>query len=105
MQRVKRNDTVKIISGKDKGKEGRVVRVYPAEGRVFVEGVNIATKHRRVQRTNQGAREGGIIHEEVPIQLSNVMPVCPKCDVPTRVGIKVINDEKLRFCRKCESEF
>ena len=105
MHRVKRNDTVKVISGKDKGKEGRVVRVYPARDRVFVEGVNIATKHRRVQRTNQGAREGGIIHEEMPLPLSNVMPVCSKCDLPTRVGFKVIGDQKVRYCRKCEAEF
>jgi large subunit ribosomal protein L24 len=105
MERVKRNDTVKVISGKDKGKEGRVVRVYPKQGRVFVEGVNVATKHKRVAQTRQGAQEGGIIHEEVPIQLSNVMPVCPKCDLPTRVGAKVINNEKVRFCRRCEAEF
>jgi large subunit ribosomal protein L24 len=105
MERVKRNDTVKVISGKDKGKEGRVVRVYHDRGKVFVEGVNVATKHRRIAQTRQGAQEGGIIHEEVPIQLSNVMPVCPSCDVPTRVGAKVVGDKKVRYCRKCDSEF
>jgi large subunit ribosomal protein L24 len=102
---VKRNDTVKVISGKDKGKEGRVVRVYHDRGKVFVEGVNVATKHRRIAQTRQGAQEGGIIHEEVPIQLSNVMPICPSCDVPTRVGAKIVDNKKVRYCRKCDSEF
>jgi large subunit ribosomal protein L24 len=105
MERVKRNDTVKVISGKDKGKEGRVVRVYHDRGKVFVEGVNVATKHRRIAQTRQGAQEGGIIHEEVPIQLSNVMPICPSCDVPTRVGSKIVDSKKVRYCRKCDSEF
>jgi large subunit ribosomal protein L24 len=105
MERVKRNDTVKVIAGKDKGKEGRVVRVYPQRGRVFVEGVNIATKHRRVAQTRQGAQEGGIIHEEVPIQLSNVMPICPSCGAATRVGARIVDDSKVRYCRKCDSEF
>jgi large subunit ribosomal protein L24 len=105
MERVKRNDTVKVISGKDAGKEGRVVRVYPGREKVFVEGVNIATKHRRVQQTRQGAQEGGIVHEEVPIHLSNVMPICPSCDKPTRVGSRVVDDARVRYCRKCDSEF
>jgi large subunit ribosomal protein L24 len=105
MERVKRNDTVKVISGKDKGKEGRVVRVYHDRGKVFVEGVNVATKHRRIAQTRQGAQEGGIIHEEVPVPLSNVMPVCPSCDVPTRVGAKFVGGKKVRYCRKCDSEF
>jgi large subunit ribosomal protein L24 len=105
MERVKRNDTVKVISGKDAGKSGRVVRVYPQRGRVFVEGINVATKHRRVQQTRQGAQEGGIIHEEVPIELSNVMPICPSCDAPTRVGARIVDDAKVRYCRRCDSEF
>jgi large subunit ribosomal protein L24 len=105
MERVKRNDNVKVISGKDAGKTGRVVRVYPQRGKVFVEGVNVATKHRRVQQTRQGAQEGGIIHEEVPIELSNVMPICPSCKTATRVGAKFVGDDKVRYCRRCESEF
>jgi large subunit ribosomal protein L24 len=105
MNRIKKNDTVVVISGKDKGKQGRVVNVYPKADKVMVEGVNIATKHRRVEMTSRGGREGGIIHVEVPIQASNVMPVCPKCDEPTRVGARVVDGEKMRFCRKCDSEF
>lgn len=105
MQRVKRNDTVRVISGKDAGKEGRVVRVLPARQRVMVEGVNRVTKHKRVQQTRRGAQEGGITHEEAPIHISNVMPVCPKCGAPTRVGARVIDGKKHRVCRKCDSEF
>jgi large subunit ribosomal protein L24 len=105
MERVKRNDTVQVIAGKDKGKKGRVIRVYPKQGKAFVEGVNVATKHRRVAQTRQGAQEGGIIHEEVPIQLSNIMPICPSCKAPSRVGSKLIGDQKVRYCRRCDSEF
>jgi large subunit ribosomal protein L24 len=105
MERVKRNDTVKVISGKDAGKEGRVVRVYPKRNRVMVEGVNIATRHTRIQTTRRGAREGGIEHVEVPLHLSNVMPICPSCGVPTRVGARIVADKRVRYCRKCESEF
>ncbi len=105
MQRVKRNDTVRVIAGKDTGKEGRVVRVYPSAERVMVEGVNRATKHQRIQRTRRGAQEGGITHEEVPLHLSNVMPVCPSCGAATRVGTRETDGQRVRYCRKCDSEF
>ena len=105
MQRIKKDDTVKVIAGKDRGKEGRVVRVLPEAGRVLVEGVNVATKHRRVQTTRAGAQEGGIVHEEMPLHASNVMPICPSCGAATRVGAKFIDEEKHRYCRKCEAEF
>lgn len=105
MERIKRNDTVRVVSGKDRGKEGRVVHVYPRQGRVFVEGINIATKHQRIQHTRRGAQEGGITHEEVPVPLSNVMPVCPSCDKATRVGSKIVDGKRVRVCRRCDSEF
>ncbi len=105
MQRVKRNDTVRVISGKDAGKEGRVVRVYPKADKVMVEGVNRVTRHEKVRMSRRGAREGGIVHVEAPIHASNVMPICPSCGKPTRVGARVVDEKKVRFCRKCESEF
>ncbi|MGH8933156.1 MAG: 50S ribosomal protein L24 [Egibacteraceae bacterium] len=105
MERVKRNDTVKVISGKDAGKEGRVVRVYPKASRVMVEGVNLVTKHERVRTTRRGAQEGGKQHVEAPLHLSNVMPVCPKCGVPTRVGARKTDAGKVRYCKKCDAEF
>jgi large subunit ribosomal protein L24 len=105
VQRVKRNDTVRVMSGKDAGKQGRVVRVYPKADRVLVEGVNRATKHQRMRTTRSGAQEGGIVHEEMPLHASNVMPVCPACGAPTRVGARDIDGRKTRFCRRCDSEF
>ena len=105
MKRIKKDDTVKVIAGKDRGKEGRVVRVMPDSDRVMVEGINVATKHRRMQTTRAGGQEGGIVHEEMPLQASNVMPICPSCGAPTRVGAKFIDGQKHRFCRKCEAEF
>ncbi len=105
MNRVKRNDTVRVVTGKDAGREGRVVRVWPKTGKVMVEGVNRATKHQRIQTTRRGAQEGGITHEEMPLPLSNVMPICPSCGAPTRVGTREVDGQRTRFCRKCDSEF
>lgn len=105
MNRIKKDDTVVVISGKDKGKQGRVVNVYPKTDKVMVEGVNIATRHRSVGMTSRGARQGGIEHVEMPIHTSNLMPVCPDCGEPTRVGARVVDGEKARYCRKCDSEF
>ena len=104
MQRIKKDDTVMVVSGKDKGKQGRVVNVYPKADKVMVEGVNIATRHRQVQMTARGAREGGIEHVEVPVHASNVMPICPSCGEPTRVGARLVDEEKVRYCKKCDSE-
>jgi len=104
MQRVRRDDQVQVISGKDAGKTGRVLRVWPKQQRVLVEGLNLATKHRRVQRTRTGAQEGGIIQEEAPIHLSNVMPICDSCDKPSRIGSKVVDGVRVRVCRACDAE-
>ena len=104
MQRVRRDDRVPIISGKDAGKSGRVIRVWPRQQRVLVEGLNMATKHQRVQRTRSGAQEGGIVQEEAPIHLSNVMPICSSCGKPTRVGMRILDGVKVRVCRACDAE-
>lgn len=104
MQRIRRDDQVQVVSGKDAGKRGRVLGVFPKENRVLVEGLNLATKHQRVQRTRAGAQEGGIIQEEAPIHLSNVMPVCGSCGEPTRVGSRIVDDAKVRVCRACDGE-
>lgn len=105
MNRIKHNDTVKVLSGKDAGKEGRVVRVYPRRNKVMVEGINVATRHSRLQMSRRGAQEGGIEHIEVPLDMSNVMPVCPECNEPTRVGTTLIDGQRMRMCRRCKSEF
>lgn len=105
MARIRRNDIVQIISGKDAGKSGRVVRVYPKTQRVMVEGLNRVTKHTRLRTTRRGAQEGGMEHVEAPLHLSNVMPVCTKCDQPTRIGQRIVDGSKVRYCRRCNAEF
>ncbi|HAY98347.1 50S ribosomal protein L24 [Mesotoga sp. Brook.08.YT.4.2.5.1] len=99
MSRVKREDIVMVISGKDRGKKGKVLKTIPSEKKIIVEGVNFTKKHQRP--TNQ-YREGGIIERESPIYVSKVMVVCPNCNKPTRVAHKILeNGEKVRACKKC----
>ncbi|MBI2303396.1 MAG: 50S ribosomal protein L24 [Chloroflexi bacterium] len=98
--KIRRNDTVLVIIGRDRGKRGKVHRVYPQEDRVVVEGVNIVKRHTKPRGT---ARQGGIVEREGPIHLSNVMFVCAKCDRPTRVGFRLLEDgKKVRYCRRCQ---
>jgi len=95
---VKKEDTVMVISGKDKGKKGRVLKTYPRENRVLVEGVNMVKKHVRPSQQNP---QGGIVEQEAPIHASNVMLIDPKSGEPTRIGYKVLdNGKKVRIARK-----
>lgn len=112
MERVRREDTVQVINGKDasgghhgKGKRGRVIRVYPDRGMALVEGVNMVVRHEPVQRGSDGGRTGGIQSVEMPVRLSNVMPVCPSCDKPARVGFHGEGAAKRRVCKKCDDDF
>ncbi|MBR3494425.1 MAG: 50S ribosomal protein L24 [Clostridia bacterium] len=107
---VKSNDTVIVISGKDKGKKGKIIAAFPKTGRVTVEGVAMATKH---QKPRTATQPGGIISKPMPIDASNVMLVCPKCGKATRVSHKVgtqVNDAgktvraMTRVCKKCGAE-
>ena len=96
---IRSNDTVMVITGKDKGTKGKVLSVSPKTGKVVVEGVAIATKH---QKPRQQGMPGGIIKKEAAIDASNVMVVCPKCGVPSRVGYKTLEDgSKVSTCKKC----
>ncbi|MGM0420146.1 MAG: 50S ribosomal protein L24 [Bacillota bacterium] len=98
--KVKKGDQVEVISGKDKGKRGEVLSVDRKKDRVVVEGVNIVHRHMRPTQDNP---QGGIIENEAPIHVSNVMVVCPRCDEKSRIGYRRIdNDEKVRYCKKCE---
>lgn len=98
--RVKKGDTVIVLSGKDKKKKGRVLMVMPKKEKVVVEGVNILKKH---QKPSRKYPQGGIIEKEFPIHISKVMLVCPKCDKPTRIGAKILeNGKKVRVCKKCK---
>ena len=96
---IKKNDTVKVITGKDKGKNGKVLRIIPKKDRVIVEKINMIKRH---MKPNQQTRQGGILEKESPIHISNLMLICSKCTDPTRVGYKTIDDKKVRYCKKCE---
>lgn len=98
--RIKKGDKVKILLGKDSGKTGEVKLVLGKEKRVFVEGVNMFKRH---VRKMEGI-EGGIIDLPKSLDLSNVMLVCPNCNKPTRVGLKITGKEKVRVCKKCGKE-
>ena len=104
--KIKKNDTVVVLSGKDKGKQGKVLSTMPTVGKVLVEGVNMADCH--VRATRQG-QESGIIRKALPLRVSKVMVVCPKCGKPTRCGYKILEDgSKTRFCsgkRGCGETF
>ena len=95
---VKKDDTVVVISGKDKGKQGKVLTAFPAEERVVVQGANMVTRHRKPRKQGE---EGGRISKEGSIDESNVMLVCPKCGKATRVGHAYEGDKKVRVCKKC----
>ncbi|MDD3268036.1 MAG: 50S ribosomal protein L24 [Syntrophomonadaceae bacterium] len=96
---VKKGDTVMVTTGKDAGKKGKILKVLPRENRVVVEGVNKVKKH---QKPSRSLPQGGILRIESPLNASNVMLVCNRCNTPTRVGRKVMeNDEKARTCKKC----
>jgi large subunit ribosomal protein L24 len=109
MRRIRKDDQVQVIAGKDRGKTGRVVKVFTDRDRVLVEGVNYVKKHQRMQQTRAGASEGGIIETEAPVHTSNVMPVCPSCDQAVRVGFTLTTEgdqrSKTRTCRKCGAAF
>jgi large subunit ribosomal protein L24 len=105
---IKKDDNVRVIAGKDRGKEGRVVRVLPSEGRVMVDGVAMAKKHQRTgakrTRTGQQLNQGGIIDIETFVDISNVQVVCRSCGQATRIGHRTDEDGvKMRICRKCEA--
>ena len=95
---IRKDDKVVVISGKDKGKEGKVLIANPKAGKLVVEGVNVATKH---QKPRKQGEEGGIIKVETPIYACKVKVVCPKCGKPTRVAHKLDGDKKVRVCKKC----
>ncbi len=96
---VHRDDNVKVLAGRDKGKTGRVIRVFPKGERVLVEKVNLVKRH---TRPNQQVPQGGIVEKESPVHVSNVMVVCNKCGKPTRVAHKTLSSgQKVRLCKKC----
>jgi large subunit ribosomal protein L24 len=100
MNRIKKNDKVIVKAGKDKGKSGKVLKVFPAKGRVIVEGINLVKK---TMRRRSEAESGGMQEVPAPLNISNVSILCPNCNQGVRIGVKVMKDKtKARICRKCE---
>ncbi len=100
---VKRGDVVRVISGKDKGKEGKIVTAIPEKNKVVVEGVALVSKHQKARRQGE---QSGIVRVEAAIDASNVLRVCPKCGKAVRTGVKILEDgSKARYCKKCEEIF
>ena len=99
---VRRDDTVIMISGVDKGKKGKVIEVSPGEGKIIVEGINIVTKHVRPRRQGE---EGGIVKTEGAFYACKAQLYCPKCDKGIRAAHKIVDGKKIRFCAKCGEEF
>ncbi len=98
--RLRSEDTVLVIKGRDRGKQGRIQQVFPHQGRVLVEGVNIVKKHTRASGT---IRQAGIIQKELPMPAANVMLICTHCNRPTRIGVRVLADAtKARTCTRCQ---
>jgi large subunit ribosomal protein L24 len=98
--KIRKNDNVLVIAGKDKGKKGKVRFAYPRDEKIVVEGVNFIKKH---TRPSGQARQAGIIEREAPMAISNVMLLCAKCGKPARIGHRVLEDgKKVRFCRVCQ---
>ncbi len=102
MQRIQKDDTVEVIAGKDRKERGKVVEVINKENRVVVDGVNILKKHQKARQAGRQQVQAQIVEFNGPIDLSNVMLVCPKCSKATRVGFRVRDDGwKTRVCKKC----
>jgi large subunit ribosomal protein L24 len=100
--KLRKGDRVRVLSGKDRGKEGEIMRAFPAEGKVIVDGVNAA---RKSQRATKATMQGGIIDKDMPVPASNVAILCPSCRKTTRVGYRVDDQgRKIRICRRCEGE-
>ena len=98
--KIKIGDTVKITMGKDKGREGKVEKIFPKEGTVIVPSVNMYKKH---VKGSQG-QKGGIYDMPRPLNMAKLALICPSCKKPTRVGLKVVKGEKIRVCKKCNKE-
>ncbi|HWO93896.1 MAG TPA: 50S ribosomal protein L24 [Dehalococcoidia bacterium] len=102
MRRIKRNDTVRVMKGRDRGRQGVVRQVVTDEDRVVVTGINMVKRHARARGLNQPA---GIIELEAPLHVSNIRLVCPQCGKPTRVGFRLqANGAKVRYCKQCDAD-
>jgi large subunit ribosomal protein L24 len=101
MSKIKKNDIVKILAGRDSGKTGKVLTVFPKKLKALVQGINMVKKHSRGKSSDQ--QQGGIIHKESSVDISNLMMICQKCSKATRIGFNKLSDgTKVRICKKCK---
>jgi large subunit ribosomal protein L24 len=102
---VRKGDKVRVISGKDRGLEGRVIQAIPTREKVLVEGANRIKKHTKITSTQRGAQSGGIVTQEAPVHVSNVMVVCPACNKPSRIGHRKDDAGRTqRVCKRCGAD-
>lgn len=103
MNRIKRNDRVKVLSGKEKGRQGKVLKLFLDKNTALVERLNMIKRHTRAG--GKAGQQGGIIEKEAPIKLSKLMLVCPKCSKSTRTGVRTLDDgTRTRYCKKCAEQ-
>ena len=98
---IKTGDTVIVLSGKDKGKQGKVIKTFPAKGTAIVEGIAVTAHHTKPRKQGE---TGGIVSKEGPIRVCKLMRVCPKCGKPTRAAHKIADGKKITVCKKCGAE-
>jgi len=99
--KIKKSDTVLIISGKDRGRKGKILKTFPKKRKILVEGINLKKKHFRPKREGE---KGEILQVPAPIQVSNVKIICSKCGKTTRIGFRIIGGKKYRICKKCQNK-
>ncbi len=99
--KIKKGDTVLVISGKNKGKKGKILRAFPKEKKILIDGINLMKKHQKPKKTGE---KGQIIQKPAPIDVSNVKMICPKCSKAVRLGYKIVDDKKYRICKKCNKQ-
>ena len=99
--KIKKGDKVKILAGKDRGKDGSVLRVLPTDGKIVVEGINLVKKHHHSKKTGE---KGQRISVPAPMNVSNAQVICSKCGKPSRIGYKITDGNKFRICKKCNAE-
>ena len=103
MPKIKKNDKVKVISGKEKGRQGKVLKILRDKDAALVERLNFVKRHTKAG--SQTGQQGGIVEKEAPIKLSKLMFVCPKCSKPARIGMRVLDDgARVRYCKKCDEQ-
>lgn len=99
--KIHKNDQVLVISGKDRGRKGKIIRVFPKEGKVIVEGINLRKKHVKPKKSGE---KGQIVETPAPLNVSDIKLICSKCGKLTRVGYKIEGKRKYRICKKCNQE-